>query len=149
MRKRSSSVSSGQRVTSSKVRKQLRHTSSPSAVVQWPVHGHWEVTSGEKDVSSKCMAHYTPGRVACSSRLSHASASSLELPHISSEGCRPAQNAGRSGRPNTLQRNASSSWIHGIPAGLPCGMSGRGDVIEGAMQQAAQWGRQYCDFMSR
>lgn len=142
MRMRSSSVSSGQRVTSSNVRKQLRHTSSPSAVVQWPVHGHWEVTSGEKDVSSRCMAHYTSGRVACSSRLSHASASSRELPHISADGCRPAQNAGRPGWPNTLQRNSSSSCTQGTAAGLPWGMPGRGEVIEGAMQQAAQWGRQ-------
>ncbi len=39
--------------------------------------------------------------------------------------------------------------MHGIPAGLPCGMPGRGDVIEGAMQQAAQWGRQFmgCDYI--
>jgi hypothetical protein len=34
MRIRSSSLMVGQRVTSSKVRKQLRHTSSPNTVVQ-------------------------------------------------------------------------------------------------------------------
>jgi len=28
------------------------------------------------------------------------------------------------------------------PAGLPFGMPGSGEVMEGAMQQAAQWGRQ-------
>ncbi len=39
MRIRSSSLMVGQRVTSSKVRKQLRHTSSPSTVVQCPMHG--------------------------------------------------------------------------------------------------------------
>ncbi len=35
----------------------------------------------------------------------------------------------------------SSSWTQGTPAGLPSGMPGRGDVIEGAMQQAAHPGR--------
>lgn len=32
--------------------------------------------------------------------------------------------------------------MHGTPAGLPCGMPGKGEVMEGAMQQAAQEGRQ-------
>ncbi len=32
--------------------------------------------------------------------------------------------------------------MHGSPAGLPSGMPGIGLVIEGAMQQAAQLGRQ-------
>ncbi|AZY52929.1 hypothetical protein D0839_14525 [Bordetella avium] len=36
------------------------------------------------------------------------------------------------------QRKASSSWMQGTPAGLPCGMPGIGLEIEGAMQQAAQ-----------
>ncbi len=45
IRMRSSSVSSGQRVTSSNVRWQLRHTSSPSAVVQCPTQGHSAVIS--------------------------------------------------------------------------------------------------------
>jgi hypothetical protein len=83
------------------------------------------------------------GFVACSSRVSQASASSRDSPHISAEGCSPPQKAGRSGWPNALQRNSSSSWMHGIPAGLPLGMPGRGEVMEGAMQQAAQWGRQF------
>lgn len=61
---------------------------------------------------------------------------------MSAEGCSPAQKAGRSGWPNTLQRNSSSSCTHGTPAGLPWGMPGKGEVIEGAMQQAAQFGRQ-------
>ena len=58
------------------------------------------------------------------------------------EGCNPAQNVGRCGRPNTLQRNSSSSCTHATPAGLPSGMPGSGEVMEGAMQQAAQRGRQ-------
>jgi len=41
---RSSSFISTQRVISSNVRRQLRHTSSPSTVVQWPMHGLAAVT---------------------------------------------------------------------------------------------------------
>jgi hypothetical protein len=37
---------------------------------------------------------------------------------------------------------SGSSCTHGMPAGLPCGMPGIGELIEGAMQQAPQWGRQ-------
>lgn len=85
--------------------------------------------------------HYT-GCVASSNRDNHTIASSRVVPHISSEGCSPPQNAGRSGVPNTLQRNSSSSCAHGTPAGLPFGIPGKGEVMEGAMQQAAQWGRQ-------
>ncbi|MDD5611993.1 MAG: hypothetical protein PHF75_03015 [Gallionella sp.] len=50
-----------------------------------------------------------------------------------------------------MQRNSSSSCTHGTPAGLPFGMPGRGEVMEGAMQQAAQWGRQVmgCDYSRR
>lgn len=43
---RSVSFISIQRVISSKVRKQLRHTSSPRTVVQWPMHGLSAVTTG-------------------------------------------------------------------------------------------------------
>ena len=56
-------------------------------------------------------------------------------PHISGEGCRPAQQSGRSGRPKIRQRNWSSRWRHGSPAGL-CS-----EEIDGAMQQAPQPGR--------
>lgn len=44
--RRSASSIATQRVISSKVRRQLRQTSSPSAVEQWPVQGVSEVTSG-------------------------------------------------------------------------------------------------------
>ncbi len=53
-----------------------------------------------------------------------------------------AQKAGRSGRPNSRQRRASSNCTQGMPAGLPWGMPGMGEAIEGAMQQAPQPGRQ-------
>ncbi len=90
------------------------------------------------------MSHIeVTGSVSCSSRDNHITASSREAPHISAEGCSPPQKAGRCGWPNTLQRSSSSNCTHGTPAGLPCGMPGRGEVMEGAVQQAAQRGRQF------
>lgn len=157
--RRSSSLISNQRETSSNVRRQLRQTSSPSTVVQWPMQGEsavisrasWEMCTDDPNrlikrpfalsIRTATYIHYT-GRVALSSCDNHAIASSRDEPHISAEGCNPRQNAGRSGVPNTLQRSSSSRRTHGTPAGLPFGMPGRGEVIEGAMQQAAQWGRQ-------
>ena len=72
-------------------------------------------------------------------------ASARELPHMSGFGRSETQNAGRSGFPNRLQRIASSNCTQRTPAGLPCGMPGIGDVIDGAMQQAPQWLRQGMD----
>ncbi len=82
------------------------------------------------------------GAVARSSVASSAIASCRLAPHMSGPGFSVAQNAGRSGRPNNRQRSASSSCTHGTPAGLPCGMPGMGEVIEGAVQQAPQPVRQ-------
>jgi len=78
------------------------------------------------------------GAVARSREASHTIACSLVVLHISGDGCSPAQNAGRSGRPKILQRFASSSCTQRTPAGLPSGMPGIGDLIEGAMQHAPQ-----------
>jgi hypothetical protein len=50
--------------------------------------------------------------------------------------------AGLSGRPKRRQRKPSSSCTQGTPLGLPPGMPGMAELIEGAMQQAAQAGRQ-------
>jgi hypothetical protein len=61
---------------------------------------------------------------------------------MSAVGRRELQTLGRSGRPNSRQRSSSSSWTQRAPAGLPSGIPGIGDEIEGAMQQAAQCGRQ-------
>lgn len=61
---------------------------------------------------------------------------------MSGPGRSEAQNAGRSGRPNRRQRSAWSSCTQGTPAGLPCGMPGIGEVIDGAVQQAPQPARQ-------
>lgn len=63
-------------------------------------------------------------------------------PHISGPGLRVAQNRGRSGRPNSRQRSASSSCTQATPAGLPAGMPGIGEAMEGAVQQAAHPARQ-------
>ncbi len=139
--RRSASLISSQRETSSKVRRQLRQTSSPSTVVQWPTQGESAVISVGRSVA--CMGRDYTGSVACSNRVNQFTASSREDPHISTDGCSPPQKAGRCGEPKTLQRNSSSSCTHGTPAGLPLGMPGKGEVMEGAMQQAAQWGRQF------
>lgn len=68
------------------------------------------------------------------------------LPHMAGEGARLPQTAGRSGRPKSRQRFMSSSCTQRTPAGLlmplTTGMPGIGLEIEGAMQQAAQPGRQ-------
>ena len=63
-------------------------------------------------------------------------------PHIVSDGCSDPHTAGRPGWPNKRQRSCSSSCTQGTPAGLPWGMPGIGVLIDGAMQQAAQPGRQ-------
>lgn len=65
-----------------------------------------------------------------------------ELPHMSSDGCSPPQTAGRLGSPKIAQPPVAVSCTQGTPAGLPCGMSGIGELIEGAIQQALHAGRQ-------
>jgi len=71
------------------------------------------------------------------------SACSCPSPHISIEGINCEHTAGRPGNPKILQRFASSSWIQRTPAGLPFGMPGIAELIEGAVQQAPQPGRQF------
>jgi hypothetical protein len=63
-------------------------------------------------------------------------------PHICSVGRRLAQTAGRSGWPKIAQEKSGVSCTHGMPAGLPCGIPGIGDEIEGAMQHAPHPERQ-------
>ena len=82
------------------------------------------------------------GRVMRSRRSNPAIASAALWPHMSGVGRKELHTAGRSGRPNKRQRNCSSSCTHGTPDGLPSGMPGMGELMDGAMQQAAQWGRQ-------
>lgn len=82
-------------------------------------------------------AFYYSGRVAASRFASQASACTRVSPHISTEGCRPAQQAGRSGRAKMVQRKSASRCRQGSPAGL------FSEEIDGAMQQAPQLGRQF------
>jgi hypothetical protein len=61
---------------------------------------------------------------------------------MSGEGCSEPQTAGRRGSPKIRQQSCASSCTQRTPAGLPWGMPGMGEEIDGAMQQAAQCGRQ-------
>jgi hypothetical protein len=88
------------------------------------------------------------GAVARSSSVIVAMASSALRPHMSGEGRRLLHTAGRSGLPNSLQRLSSVSWTQRTPAGLPCGIPGMGDEIDGAMQHAPQPARQFMVFMA-
>jgi hypothetical protein len=65
------------------------------------------------------------------------------LPHISDCGKSDRQTAGRVGSPKSWQRSCVSSCTHRTPAGLPAGMPGIGELIDGAVQQAPQAGRQF------
>jgi hypothetical protein len=82
------------------------------------------------------------GAVASSSARSQANACSLLVPHISADGWSPPQNGGRSGWPKMRHRLSSASWTQRTPAGFPFGIPGMGLVIDGAVQQAPQPGRQ-------
>jgi len=69
-------------------------------------------------------------------------ASSELLPQTSGSAANPPQTAGRSGCPKIRQYLSSESCTQRTPAGLPKGMPGIGEDIEGAMQHAPQPGRQ-------
>jgi len=87
-------------------------------------------------------ARHFDGAVCASSRASHLIAWLRELPHISIDGCSEPHTAGRWAWPNSRQRPCASSCTQGTPAGLPLGMPGMAVLIDGAIQQAAQAGRQ-------
>lgn len=57
---------------------------------------------------------------------------------MSADGCKLSHTAGRPGLPKIMQRFCASSCAQRTPAGLPSGMPGIGDEMEGAMQQAPQ-----------
>ena len=65
-----------------------------------------------------------------------------EAPHISGSGLSEAHTAGRRGSPHSSQARAGLRCGQGTPAGLPWGRPGSGEVMDGAMQQAAQPVRQ-------
>jgi hypothetical protein len=81
-------------------------------------------------------AFYYSGLVSVSRSLNQRKACSRVSPHISSPGCKPEQQVGRSARPKIRQRKAASRCRQGSPAGL------FSEEIDGAMQQAPQPGRQ-------
>jgi hypothetical protein len=64
------------------------------------------------------------------------------MPHISGDGASEVQTAGRRGSPNNAQVSSVVNCTQRTPAGLPSGMPGIGVDIEGAVQHAAQRGRQ-------
>jgi hypothetical protein len=66
-------------------------------------------------------------------------------PHISRDGCKPAQKAGRCGCPKIWQRMSWPNCTQGTLAGLPWGIPGMGLVMEGAMQQAPHASRHFMD----
>jgi hypothetical protein len=74
---------------------------------------------------------------------SHCIACSFVSPHMFRSGRNDRHTAGRSARPNSLHRAWSSSWTQRTSAGLPIGMSGMALVMDGAMQHAPHWGRQF------
>ena len=61
------------------------------------------------------------------------------------DGCKPPQNAGRSGCPKIRHRLSLPNCTQRTPAGFPSGMPGIGLVIDGAVQQAPQLSRQFMD----
>ena len=81
------------------------------------------------------------GAVASSSCVSQRIAAARDVPHISADGLKPAQHAGRSGWPKMAQAFAAVSCTHRIPAGLPWGMPGMALEMDGAVQHAPQCAR--------
>jgi hypothetical protein len=61
---------------------------------------------------------------------------------MANDGCKDPHTAGRCGWPNSWHRPWSSSCTQGTPAGLPWSMPGIAELMDGAMQQAAQPTRQ-------
>lgn len=64
-------------------------------------------------------------------------ASSFVSPHIHISGLNPLQTLGLSGFPKSSHARSLVKWGQRIIAGLPCGIAGNGELIDGNMQQAA------------
>jgi hypothetical protein len=79
---------------------------------------------------------------ASSSHRKFFSASAAEAPQNAASGLKPEQTAGRSGLPKIAHFRLSVSCTHLTKAGLPPGIPGIGELMEGKMQQAAHPGRQ-------
>ena len=85
---------------------------------------------------------FLSGLVANSSAFRNAKACSRVSPHILCTGLKPIHTGGRSGFPKMRQLFSSLNCTHRMPAGLPLGMPGMGDEMDGAIQQAPQPSRQ-------
>lgn len=96
-----------------------------------------------RHIRQRLVAVVKVGAVMDSSPPNQRIACSRESPHMSSDGCSELHTAGRSGWPKMAQRRSAVNCTQGTPAGLPCGMPGMGLEMDGAVQQAAQWGRQF------
>ncbi|MBN8549006.1 MAG: hypothetical protein J0M12_06805 [Deltaproteobacteria bacterium] len=77
------------------------------------------------------------GRVAVSNSCKIRNAEVREVPQFSRLGLKLAQTAGYCGVPHTPHRKECGSRLtQGTPAGLPFGMPGKADDIDGATQHA-------------
>lgn len=123
------------RVQTLNVRESMSDVEKPSALQP-------SVLPASAFSSSAFQPSAFPFSVSFSQRPNVSNASSRVAPHIKGSGRKLTHTAGRSGRPNSRQLSCSSSCTHGIPAGLPHGMPGMGVLIDGAIQHAAQPGRQ-------
>jgi len=57
---------------------------------------------------------------------------------MSGDACSWAHTNGLVSWPKSLHRESSANWMHRTPAGLPKGMPGMGELMDGAVQQAPQ-----------
>jgi hypothetical protein len=67
-------------------------------------------------------------------------ASSLLFPQTYFAGVKSLQTFGRAGSSNIAQLKSGNSCIQDTPAGLPFGIPGIGELIDGAVQHAPQLG---------
>jgi hypothetical protein len=65
-------------------------------------------------------------------------ASSLVWPQTMESALKPAHTLGRDGELKIAHFKSSVKWIHLMPAGLPCGIPGIDEDIDGTMQHAPQ-----------
>lgn len=96
----------------------------------------------EKSNKTQYLQQFMSYFVRFSSTARYSRACSRLSPHISSQGFRSRQNRGRRSSLNNPQPLVLVRCIHRIPAGLPFGMPGIGEEIDGAIQQAPQFFRQ-------
>ncbi len=73
-----------------------------------------------------------------SSQRKFFSASSFELPQIIASGLNPLHTAGLEGLPNNAHFRSAVRCKQGTIAGLPSGIPGMAELMEGKIQQAAQ-----------